>query len=140
MFGVGLLLPLQAGINASLRKYLAHPLWAGVGNFTVGLLAIVLIALLTRVPAPALGHLAHAPWWAWLGGLLGATLVVTSLIAAPVLGAALLIACLVGGQLVSSVVIDHMGWAGYPVKPIDAGRVIGVILLIAGVLLIQRSA
>ncbi|MEM8834325.1 MAG: DMT family transporter [Planctomycetota bacterium] len=136
---VGMLLPLQAGMNAEFRRHAGHALLAGVTNFMVGLGAIVLVALVMRVSPPALSDLRQIPWWAWLGGTLGASLVVTSVIAAPKLGAAMLVACLVCGQLTGALLIDQFGIAGYPQRPITPMRLVGVLLLIAGVIVIERS-
>ena len=61
------------------------------------------------------------------------------LIAAPKLGAALLIGCFVLGQLLSSAVIDHGGLIGYPMRPITLMRAAGIALLLAGVVLIERG-
>lgn len=136
---VGMTLPVQAGVNAKLRTYVGDPMLAGVWNFTLGLLLLLTIVMATRVPVPTTAALAKAPWWAWTGGALGATLVVTSLFAAPRLGASLLIAALLTGQLLSSTLIDHYGWVGYPSKPISPMRIAGLVLLVAGVLLVERS-
>ena len=139
MIGVGMLIPVQAGINAEFRRHAGHALWAGTLNFAVGLAAILLVSMLSRIPVPSPGAVLAAPTWAWIGGFLGATLVVTSVIAAPRLGAALLIACLVAGQLISSVIVDGFGLVGYPLRPLNMERILGVLLLLGGVWLIQRS-
>lgn len=136
---VGLLLPLQAGMNAEFRRHAGHALLAGVANFVVGLGAIVLVALVMRVSPPVMSDVRQIPWWAWLGGTLGASLVLTSVIAAPKLGAAMLVACLVCGQLTGALIIDQFGIAGYPQRPITPLRIVGVLLLIAGVIVIERS-
>lgn len=140
VIAAGMLMPAQAGINAEFRRFAGHPLWAGLLNFTVGLGVIGLAALLLRLPLPAPAVLGQAPWWAWIGGLCGATLVLSSLIAAPHLGAALLITCLVAGQLLASLVIDHYGWVGYPERALTPERIVGAALLVVAVWLIQRSA
>jgi transporter family-2 protein len=43
------------------------------------------------------------------------------------------------GQIVGSIVMDHFGVAGYSVRPVSPERIGGVVLLLMGVLLIQRS-
>jgi transporter family-2 protein len=137
---VGALLPVQAGMNAVTRAHFGHPLYAGLLNFIVGLLAITALLLASK-PAPLQPDLVRAaPCWVYLAGLIGASVVVIAAIAAPRLGASLMFACLIGGQLAASVLIDHFGLARYPVRPMNLERVLGVCLLIAGVLLIQRSS
>ena len=139
-----MILPLQSGINAELRRHTGHPLWAAVTNFGVGLfvLSVVDAVMVAEmgIPMPSLERLGQAPLWSYLGGICGASLVLTAVIAAPKLGAALLVACLVAGQLGSSVVIDHFGWVGYSVRPISGGRILGLLLLVVGVVLIERSS
>ena len=138
--GVGMILPLQSGINAELRRPPGHPLWAAVTNFGVGLFVLSVVVAVMGIPMPSLERMGQAPLWSYLGGICGASLVLTAVIAAPKLGAALLVACLVAGQLGSSVVIDHFGWVGYSVRPISGGRILGLLLLVVGVVLIERSS
>ncbi|NRA32048.1 MAG: DMT family transporter [Polyangiaceae bacterium] len=138
--GVGMILPLQSGINAELRRHTGHPLWAAVTNFGVGLFVLSVVVAVMGIPMPSLERMGQAPLWSYLGGICGASLVLTAVIAAPKLGAALLVACLVAGQLGSSVVIDHFGWVGYSVRPISGGRILGLLLLVVGVVLIERSS
>ena len=135
---VGLLLPTQAGVNSQLRTDLGHPVLAALASFVVGCVALVLLAVALRVPLPAGAVLSRAPWWHWTGGVLGALFVAATVVLAPRLGAAALTAALVAGQMLSSIVLDHFGWIGYPVQPVTVARVAGVVLVVAGVLLIQR--
>jgi transporter family-2 protein len=86
---------------------------------------------------PATSRLADAPWWVWLGGLCGAFYVVGSVVAAPRLGAATLVALIFAGQAVSSLLVDHFGWVGFDEQPISLGRIAGVLLLAAGVVLVR---
>ena len=138
--GVGMILPLQSGINAELRRHTGHPLWAAVTNFGVGLFVLSVVVAVMGIPMPSLERMGQAPLWSYLGGICGASLVLTAVIAAPKLGAALLVACLVAGQLGSSVVIDHFGWVGHSGRPISGGRSLGLLLLVVGVVLIERSS
>jgi transporter family-2 protein len=48
-------------------------------------------------------------------------------------------AFLLGGQMLASLILDHFGIFGYPVQPISLWRVVGVLLLCAGVLLIKNN-
>jgi transporter family-2 protein len=72
---VGSLLPAQAGINATLRVSLEHPLLAAIVNFMVGLALLIVSAMALRVPLPGASLIAHAPWWSWIGCAMGSTLV-----------------------------------------------------------------
>ena len=137
-FLVGALMPAQAAINASLRVLLKDPLMAGIANFVCGGIGVVLIAVLFRAPFPGAATLASFPAWGWLGGLIGAAVVVVSLMAAPKLGAGTLFVLIVAGQILASLVFDHFGLMGYAVRPAGLMRVIGAMMLIGGVVLIVR--
>ncbi len=139
MVAVGALVPIQAGINTEFRRHAGHPLLAGLANFTVGWVAIFAVLLALRIPWPTVARLQQIPSWAWLGGLCGASLVVSAVVAASKLGATLLMAALLAGQLTSSVVVDHFGWVGYTPRPVSFGRIAGVCLLVLGVVLIHRD-
>jgi transporter family-2 protein len=58
-------------------------------------------------------------------------------VTAPKLGAATLIALVVAGQALASVVVDHFGWVGFEAKPVTIGRIAGITLLGAGVVLVR---
>lgn len=134
---VGLVLPLQAGINSQLRTHMGHPLWAALVSFSVGTLGLAAVLAITRVGWPAAGWVGRVPWWQWTGGLLGAMFVTSAVVLAPRLGAATLVAAVVAGQMVGSLVIDHYGIVGYPQHAMSVSGVLGVALVVAGVALIQ---
>ena len=60
-----------------------------------------------------------------------------SIVAAPRLGAAALIAVIVAGQSLASVVVDHFGWVGFEPKHVSAGRIGGMALVLAGAALVR---
>jgi transporter family-2 protein len=79
------------------------------------------------------------PWYAWLGGLYGAFFVAIAAYAAPRIGLASLITIGVAGQIGAALWLDHLGALGLPREPINVGRVIGALFVIAGVVLVRRS-
>jgi len=131
-------LPVQAGVNASMRTYLGRPELAALVNFLVGLVALAAWILALRLPWPEPGEVARAPWWSWTGGLLGAFYVTAVVVLAPRLGVATTIALVVAGQMLASVAIDHYGLFGVPLRPVNAARGLGAALLVAGVVLLRR--
>jgi transporter family-2 protein len=78
------------------------------------------------------------PAYAWAGGLYGAFFVTAAAFAAPRIGLALFIALLIAGQLGMALLLDHLGAFGLERRPIDAGRLLGIGAILAGVLLIRR--
>jgi len=140
MLVAGAGLAVQIVVNAQLRVVAASALWAANIVFAVslaaGLAALAVTAVFARVPLPA-PALWRAPWWVWLGGLAGAVYVVLAILLARRLGAALLSATGILGQLGASILIDHYGWFATPVHRVSAARAIGVALLAIGVVLIR---
>jgi len=136
---VGASLAIQIGLNAMVRVQLGHPVTAAVANFAVGIVCLLAFAVMARVPLPALAQVSSAPPWIWLGGLLGALYVGSGIVLGPQLGAGMFMALTVAGQLVAALVLDHYGLLGFPVRPVDLGRIVGVGLVIAGVVVLARQ-
>jgi bacterial/archaeal transporter family-2 protein len=135
--GAGCLVGMQAPINSRLGKTIGT-LPAASFSFIVGTAALVLITVIVQGGLGALGGVGRAPWWALVGGLLGAVYVATALVAVRTLGAAGLTAVVIFGQLGVSVVIDRFGLLGIARHPVGAQRVIGLVLLALGVALVVR--
>ncbi len=136
---VGALLAVQVGLNAIMRTHLGSAAAAAAVNFAVGLVALVLVVLVTRVPLPGPAQFSAAPWWAWLAGLAGAAYVASSAVAGPLIGGAGFVAAVIAGQMLASLALDHFGVLGFPTRPIDAARVIGALMVVGGVLLLARD-
>ena len=134
----GAVAPVQAGVNAQLRQFSGHAVWTALASFTIGTLTLLAYFLVARLPWPETASLGRAPWWAWLGGLLGAYYVLSAVVVAPRLGAAVLVALIIAGQLIVALGLDHFGLVGYPQHPVNLARVVGAIFLLIGVVLIQR--
>ena len=135
----GLLLAAQPGVNGALGKRLAHPLHASLTSFTLGVSLALLLCLAVTRSLPRPRDYAGAAWWELTGGAIGATLVTTSLIFGPRVGAGTWLGILVLAQLAGGVLLDHFGLAGYEVRPATAARVGGVALIAAGVALVVRG-
>jgi transporter family-2 protein len=131
----------QISMNAQFGNVAGSPLWAANVSFAVSMLAgLVGLALAIAsgalsTPSPAIWS---APLWVWLGGLGGAIYVFLAAILAQRLGAALLSAAGIVGQLGAALLIDHYGWFAMPVSRISAIKVLGALMLVGGVVLIRR--
>jgi bacterial/archaeal transporter family-2 protein len=136
-FAAGAVLPFQAGSNAELADWVHSPVRAAFVSFIVGTILLLVASAFVFKPLPSWERLGQAPWWVWIGGALGAIYVVGSIVSAPKLGAASLIALVVAGQGVASVVVDHFGWVGFAPKHVTVGRILGIALVGTGVLLVR---
>jgi bacterial/archaeal transporter family-2 protein len=134
----GALLPVQTGINLQLRVVFGQPIVAALVSFIVGTIGLALLVAALRAPVPVGEAWVRSAWWNWIGGLLGAVYIVAAIVLAPRLGAATLVAALVAGQMVASLLIDHYGWVGFAVHPVNPLRILGAVLVVGGVVLVQR--
>jgi len=128
---------LQAPTNALLTEAVGSSVNAAFISFAVGTVALGVLALALQA-RPDMAATRALPWYVWIGGLYGAAFVVAATWGVPRLGVATTIILMVGGQLLLSLVLDHFGFMGMPKQPISWGRVGGVVLVIAGVLMVRR--
>ncbi len=136
--GAGCLVGMQAPINSRLGKTVGS-LQAASFSFLVGTAVLLLIAAFVRGGLGSVGQIGRVPWWALVGGLLGAVYVTVALIAVRTLGASGLTAVVITGQLAISVAIDRFGLFGIARQHIDASRIAGLVLLVVGVVLVVRK-
>jgi transporter family-2 protein len=134
---VGGLIALQAPINSTLGR--AVGTWqAATVSFGIGTVVLAGIVLLGAGGFGDLGEVRHLSWYYLLGGVLGAAYVTTVLVTVRTLGAGGVTAATIAGQLTMAIVVDQLGILGVHRHPIDAARVVGVLLLAAGTYLVVR--
>jgi transporter family-2 protein len=136
--GAGCLVGTQAPVNSRLARSLGNGLPAATISFIVGTLALLLVTGVAKNGFGSFGDLGRAPWWAFVGGLLGAAYVTVAILTVRTLGVSALTAAVIGGQLTISVVIDRFGLLGIPRQAIGMERIVGLALLVVGVALVVR--
>ncbi len=135
----GGLIAAQAPMNGRLGSVIGSGPAATV-NFVVGLLALSGLLIATG-KAGAFGDVKGAglPWWCFVGGLMGATYVMTAAASVGALGAGGVTAATIAGQLTVSAVVDQLGLLGVEREPITLEKLAGIALLAAGVYLMVRE-
>lgn len=134
----GAMMPTQAATNNKMATVVESPILAALISFVVGTLALFVYALLSGETLSSLAAAKNAPPIAWIGGLLGAFFVASAVILVPRLGVAMTFSVLIAGQMIVTLVIDHFGLLGVPVKEVSLPRIGGILLITAGVVLIRR--
>jgi transporter family-2 protein len=135
--GAGLLVGLQPPANAALSKHVGD-LGAAFVSLAVSLMIVAILLVLLGHPGRLAGLTGIKPVHL-VGALGGAVVVLVGVVAVKPLGAGAVIAVLVAGQLVASVIADRLGWFGLAHVGIGPGRVLGVVLVCAGTLLVTRT-
>lgn len=137
--GAGAALALQAAWNARLRLATGSPVLTTMTSIVVTLITFSVIWSSGLTPRGTLPSFNSIPKWAWFGGVCAAYYLLASLIALPKLGAAAVFSLVIAGQLIAAVVLDSTGTFGVPHIGLSPTRILGVVLLLAGVILIQRA-
>ncbi len=127
-----------AAMNGQLNKYVVNPWLASAMSFALITLFFVGASLIHPYPLPSQKELSEMPWWAVIGGLVGAVQVYAGLTLVNKVGAGLFTGLTVTAALIASLVVDHFGWFRMQPHPLNLGRVIGGILLVAGVTLVAK--
>jgi len=134
----GCFVGLQAPVNARLGRQLGS-LQAATVSFTIGTIVLIVVAGLSSGGLPSVSGAVRAPWWALIGGVLGAFYVTVALLTVRTLGLSALTAVVVSGQLAIAVLVDRFGLLGISKQHIGAPRIAGLVLLVLGVVLVVRK-
>lgn len=135
MFVAGCMVAMQAPINSALSRQTGI-LEASLVSFTIGMLALVILAALFG--KGSLLRAFDSPLWQWSGGLLGVLLVCAAIISVPRVGALSTGVAMILGNLAMAALIDNYGWFNLPVMPFGARRLIGLCLVLGGLFFIFK--
>ena len=127
-----------AAMNGQLNKHLVNPWLASSVSFAVITFFFTALFFVLPHPLPTRENLAALPWWAVMGGLVGAVQVFAGLTLVNKVGAGPFVGITVTSALIMSLVVDHFGWFRMDHHPINLWRALGGLLLIGGVTLIAR--
>ena len=116
-------------MNNALRNSLENPWLASLISFLpiVALLGCILMCI--PHPLPSEKGLTEMPWWAPLGGLVGAFAVIAGL---------LFVGLTITANILMSLAVDRFGMFGMEVHELSTGRVAGAALMVVGIALISK--
>ncbi len=138
IFAAGALQAWGPPMNGALRAALVNPWLASLVSFLpiVAFLACLFFCLPHPLPTPE--NLEKMPWWAPLGGVIGAFAVVAGLMFVNEVGAGTFAGLLITANFLMSLAIDKFGWFGMQQHDLNPGRIVGAALMVAGIALISR--
>lgn len=125
------------GAYAQLSAIVGNPVQATTIAFFVATMALLLFCTCigkTQLVGKAFSR--DYPWWMWTGGLCGAVIVLGNAWLVAHVGVGVFVMALLVGQLALSMLMEHNGWLGAPRKPITWLKIVGILLMLAGVALI----
>jgi transporter family-2 protein len=125
----------QAPVNAALGKFVGV-VESSCISFSVGALAMLVVSMVAG--QGSILKIVAAPPYLWIGGVLGAFFVTTALFVVPKIGAAVMIASVLTGQMAAALIIDQTGMLGITKNPIDLYRIGGLACLVVGIKLLSK--
>lgn len=135
----GIAMSIQSGINGQLRGALQHPILAALISFLTGTLALIVILVFSKQALPTLQQYSDISFYKYTGGLLGAFIVTVTLISISKVGAGNMFVLIVAGQLITAVIMDHMGVLGLKENPLTVQKLIGISLVVAGAYIVNKK-
>ncbi len=139
-FAAGAVIPVMATFNAQLARSIGSAPAAVLILLFVGLLGATAYQLSTRTPLPAVSTLLNAQGYFYTGGLLVVFYMISVTLLIPKFGVGNTILFVVCAQMCSSALIDHWGLFGVPVRPISWLRFAGLLVILAGLVMVQLGA
>lgn len=134
----GAMMPTQAATNNKMAMVVDSPILSAFISFVVGTVALFAYVVISGIPLGNLAAAKNAPAIAWVGGLLGAFFVASAVTLVPRLGVAMTFSLIIAGQMLVTLVIDHFGLLGVPVKEVSLPRIAGILLITTGVIVIRK--
>ena len=138
MLVAGIGTPIMAALNAELGIRLQSPGTASSVLFLVGLLGSLIYLVIAEKSLPNAQNF-EAPIYFYFGGGFVLLYVLSIAWVAPVFGVGNAIAFVLLGQLIAMATIDQFGLLGAPQIRLTPLRILGLILMAAGVLLVVRK-
>lgn len=129
-------IPLIGVLNSGVARSVGNPYAATAIMFAIAALIALGLALPLYGP-PTMAQLGSAPPISYGAGLLIGFYGLSATIIIPRLGAASFIAFILVAQLLSSAAVDQFGLFGMVRKPIDITRMVGLIVIVAGITVME---
>lgn len=148
----GASIAIQAAMNARLGQLLNNSLLATSYAFFTSFLLVGVITLFIALYKPvAVGsatipaqvtqsiELTNIPWYLWFSFVFSVIGVASFYFLIPKMGVGNMMSYALTGQLVLAMVISHFGLFNSPTSAISMTKLIGTVLLIIGIILINRE-
>lgn len=134
----GCLSAVVGAILASLGQVIGSAIQATTVLFAIATMVMIVFCCLNgSVIKIRKAFTTNAPWWIWMGGILGAIIVYGNAWLIPLIGVSVFMMALLIGQLLLSLLMEKQGWLGAPKKHISWTQFAGILIMLAGVFLIK---
>lgn len=137
---VGLIGGIAVGLQGPLASLISQRIGMLESVFVIhagGAIASI-VPLLLLEGGGQLGEWQRVPWYALGAGGFGLAVIGAMTYMIPRVGATSALLILIVGQLLIGAVLDHYGWFGVSVRPLELSRLLGVLVMLGGVWLTVR--
>lgn len=139
--GAGMLSATQVAVNGYLGSVVDSPIKASAISFVVGIVCLGIVCVVMRwkgsetnlAPCQQGTH----PWWMWFGGVLGGLYILANVTLSGQVGTGMTVIVLLIGATVGGLLVDHFGLFGTNKKPVNAMKILGVLIMVAGAVAIK---
>jgi transporter family-2 protein len=133
-----ILIGIAGGIAVGFQGPLASIMTQRMGALESSLIvhsggAMLSLVLVLLIGGGKISQWRSVPWYALCAGFFGLVVLSAVSYTIPRIGVAAAIVSIVAGQIVLSAVLDHFGWLGAAVRPLDGPRVLGLAVVMLGV-------
>jgi transporter family-2 protein len=118
-------------------RSIESPVHASFISFVGGAICLLIYISMTKQHV-AWTEIKTVPAYTWLAGALGAFYVTTVILAFSRIGPALTFGLVVAGQMIIAILLDHFNIMVAQQHSINIWRVLGVILIVAGVIILRK--
>lgn len=136
---VGIVVSFQPPMNGMLAKSVGSAYGAAAVSIGIAFASILLLILVAGHGEISRRTLGSVPWWVYLSGTIGAAFVAAGAAIAPVTGGLVFFICIVAGQLIGSMLVDHFGAFGLEVRVMSPLRLLGLAMVLGGAVLVSRN-
>ncbi|CEP12635.1 hypothetical protein [Parasitella parasitica] len=136
----GIAIAFQAGCNATLNRYGGRGFSSVISFSVAAACCLIFFAVDVTIGKRQLpnDHVRTAPWYAWIGGILGAYYVIINILTVPRLGAATVLSIFVCAQIIMACLIDHFALVGVAKRTYSVWRILASLGLVGCVVVIAK--
>ena len=127
----GVLMAVQGSLNTTLSKVVGLLETTFIVHITGTILLMILLFIL-KMGRGNLYALPEAPWYAYLGGVIGVGIIYLVAASIPEVGVANATTAIIIGQVLTAIIIDHFGAFGLEKMPYGWSQFLGLTLLVIG--------
>jgi len=133
----GVLMAVQGSLNAALSKVVGLLETTFIVHVT-GTIILVVLLFVFRMGKGNLDVLSEAPWYVYLGGVVGVGIIYLVAASIPEVGVANATTAIIIGQVLTAIIIDHFGAFGLEKIAYGWNQIAGLVLLVIGAKLLLK--